>query len=253
VRAVLNVGVPERLRLMQKELPHAKLFSSFGSTEASSHLALTRPDDDPDFAFTTGGHPMPGMQVRVVDPDTGDDLQPNTEGEVLYRGSSLFDGYQNAPELTAQCIDEDGWFHSKDIGVLDPDGRLTFKSRLKDMLKVGGENVGAAEIEGLIAEHPAVQLVQVVSAPDAKYSEVAAAFVQLKAGASCEEAEIVRWCIGKIASFKVPRYARFVEEWPMSGTKIRKTELRDRIAAELADAGVTEAPPLEKVAPASDS
>jgi fatty-acyl-CoA synthase len=246
VRLVLNVGVPERLRLMQKELPHAKLFSSFGSTEASSHLALTRPDDDPEFAFTTGGHPMPGMEVRVVDPDTGDDLPPDTEGEVLYRGSSLFDGYQNAPELTAQCIDEDGWFHSKDVGVVDPDGRLTFKSRLKDMLKVGGENVGAAEIEGLIAEHPAVQLVQVVSAPDAKYTEVAAAFVQLKAGAICAEAEIIRWCIGKIAS-----YARFVEDWPMSGTKIRKTELRDRIAAELADAGITEAPPLGKTSPSA--
>ena len=234
LRAILNVGVPERLRSMQAALPSARLFSCFGATEAASHLSLCRPDDDPAFAFTTGGHPMPGMEVRVVDPETELDLPPGCEGEVLYRGPHRFDGYYKAPELTAQCIDTDGWFHSKDVGVLDTDGRLTFKSRLKDMLKVGGENVGTAEIESLIAEHPAVALVQVVAAPDSRYGQVPAAFIQLKPDASCEPNEIVAWCTGRIATFKVPRHVRFVTDWPMSGTKIRKTELRDTIAAELA-------------------
>jgi fatty-acyl-CoA synthase len=233
IRGILNVGVPERLRSMQRALPNARLFSCFGATEASSHLALCRPDDDPDKAFTTGGHPLPGMEVRIVDPETGAELPPDTEGEVLYRGPHRFDGYYKAPELTAECIDKEGWFHSKDVGVLDADGRLTFKSRLKDMLKVGGENVGAAEIESLIAEHPAVALVQVVAAPDARYVQVPAAFIQLKDDHEATADEIIAFCTGRIATFKVPRHVRFVTEWPMSGTKIRKTELREQIATEL--------------------
>jgi fatty-acyl-CoA synthase len=244
VRIVLNVGVPERLRAMHQQLPNAVPFCSFGSTEACSHLALSRPDDDLEHRFTTGGHPLPGMEVRIVDPETGVDLPPDVEGEVLYRGPDLFDGYYKSPELNARCFDADGWFHSRDVGVLDDDGRLTFRSRLKDMLKVGGENVGAAEIENVIAEHPAVLIIQVVAAPDARYVEVPAAFVQLKAGAECTADEIVAQCVGQIANFKVPRYVRFVDDWPMSGTKIRKVALRERIAAELDAAGITEAPPL---------
>jgi fatty-acyl-CoA synthase len=249
LRAILNVGVPERLREMHARTPHARPFCSFGATEASSHLALSLPDDDPEMAFTTGGHPMPGMEVRIIDPETGEQEPPGREGEVIYRGPHLFDGYHNAPELNAEVFDEDGWFHSKDVGVLDADGRLTFRSRLKDMLKVGGENVAAAEIESCIAEHPAVQIVQVVSAPDARYVEVACAYVQRNPGHEATEEDIIATCHGRIASFKVPRYVRFVEEWPMSGTKIRKFELRERIAAELAAGGIAQAPKLTKPEP----
>jgi fatty-acyl-CoA synthase len=144
--------------------------------------------------------------------------------------------------VTAECIDEDGWFHSGDLARRDADGRITFLSRLKDMLKVGGENVAAAEIEGYLSTHPAVQIVQVVSAPDARYGEVAAAFVELKVGATATEDELIAHCRGKIATFKVPRYVRFVNEWPMSGTKVQKYKLREQIAAELLDQGITEAP-----------
>ncbi|HEX4110231.1 MAG TPA: AMP-binding protein [Solirubrobacteraceae bacterium] len=242
IRAVLNVGVPERLREMHARTPRAKPFCSFGATEASSHLALSLPDDDPEKAFTSGGHPMPGMEVRVIDPTTGEDLPTGQEGEVVYRGPHLFDGYHNAPEINARVFDEDGFFHSGDVGRLDEDGRLTFLSRLKDMLKVGGENVAAAEIESVIAGHPAVQIVQVVSAPDRRYVEVACAYVQLNAGHQAAEEDIIATCQGRIASFKVPRYVRFVTEWPMSGTKIRKVELRQRIADELRAAGIEEAP-----------
>ena len=248
IRLALTVGVPERMRGMHERLPSAAPFCSFGATEASSHLALTMPDDDLEHRLFTGGNPLPGMEVRIVDPDSGEDLPADVEGEVLYRGPGLFDGYHNAPELNAECFDDAGWFHSKDVGVLDEGGRLTFRSRLKDMLKVGGENVGAAEIESVIAQHPGVEIVQVVSAPDARYVEVAAAFVQRKAGSPCTEQEIVRWCIGKIANFKVPRYVRFLDEWPLSGTKIRKADLRALIAEELTRAGVSEAPPLSEIA-----
>ena len=126
----------------------------------------------------------------------------------------------------------------------DPDGRVGEQVALD----LGGENVAAAEVEGFLSEHPAVGIVQVVGVPDARYGEVPAAFVQLRADATVTEQELVDFCLGRIATFKVPRYVRFVDEWPMSGTKVQKFRLRDTLAAELAEAGVTAAPRL--VAPA---
>jgi fatty-acyl-CoA synthase len=126
--------------------------------------------------------------------------------------------------------------------VLDEAGRLSFVSRLKDMLKVGGENVAAAEVEGFLLGHPAVYMAQVVGAPDAKYVEVPAAFVQLKPGQDATEQELIDFCRGRIASFRVPRYVRFVHEYPMSGTKVKKNVLRQVIADDLAAKGITEAP-----------
>ena len=128
---------------------------------------------------------------------------------------------------------------------MDPDGRVTFISRLKDMLKVGGENVSAAEVESYLLRHPAIGIVQVVSAPDDYYVEVPAAFIQLKPGAAASEEEIIAFCVGKIATFRVPRYVRFVAEWPMSGTKIKKAILREMIAADLKEKGITQAPKIE--------
>jgi fatty-acyl-CoA synthase len=151
-------------------------------------------------------------------------------------------GYYADPETTTERIDADGWFHTGDIYRIDASGRITFIERLKDMLKVGGENVAAAEIEDYLARHEAVKIVQVVAAPDARYAEVPCAYIELNEGATAGEEDFIEFCRGKIATFKVPRYIRFVDGWPMSGTKIRKVELRERIAAELAAAGVTEAP-----------
>ena len=121
--------------------------------------------------------------------------------------------------------------------MADEAGRLRFLSRLKDMLKVGGENVAAAEVEGFLAEHPAVGIVQVVGAPDARYGEVPAAFVQLRPGTTATEADLIAFCTGRIATFKVPRYVRFVAEWPMSGTKVQKFRLREQITTELQAGG----------------
>ena len=242
IRIVMAVGVAERLRQMAARLPRATQVSCFGGTEACSFLSLNELSDTLEQRVTTGGLPMPGMQTRVVDPETGTDLPPDTEGELLFRGSNAFDGYLYAPELTATCIDEDGWFHTGDVATQDPDGRVTFVSRLKDMLKVGGENVSAAEVESYLVGHPAVGIVQVVAAPDAYYVEVPAAFIQLKPGATATEEEIIDFCRDRIATFRIPRYVRFVEDWPMSGTKIKKFELRERIAAELRERGITEAP-----------
>ena len=126
--------------------------------------------------------------------------------------------------------------HTGDVVTVDDAGRVTFRSRLKDMLKVGGENVAAAEIEDHLLTHPAVGVVAVVAAPDDRYVEVPAAFVQLAPGAHATAEELVAHCVGRIAAFRVPRYVRFVDEWPMSGTKIRKVDLRARIAEEIRSA-----------------
>jgi len=191
--------------------------------------------------LTTGGRPLPDMRVRIVDPLTGADLPPGVTGELLYRGPTMFDGYYGDPRATADRIGPDGWFHTGDLCVLDGDGRLTFISRFKDMLKVGGENVAAAEVEDCLLKHPAVAVVQVVAAPDRRYVEVPAAFVQLRPGAAASEPELVDFCRRRISTVRVPRYVRFVTEWPMSETKIQKSVLRQWIAEDLARAGITAA------------
>ncbi|VBA39830.1 class I adenylate-forming enzyme family protein [Mycobacterium attenuatum] len=244
LRLVLAVGVPERLRDMARRLPHVVQVSCFGMTESTGFLALNHPSDTFEQRMTTGGHPLPGMQCRVVDPQTGHDVAPGTEGELLLRGPNCFTGYLHDPEFTARCFDNDGWFHTGDVAVMDDDGRVTFVSRLKDMLKVGGENVSAAEVEGFLLRHPAVHIAAVVAAPDDYYVEVPAAYLELKPGAAATEQEIVDFCLGNIATYRVPRYVRFVDEWPMSGTKIKKYMLRERIREELREKGITRAPKL---------
>ncbi|MGH3627142.1 MAG: AMP-binding enzyme, partial [Sciscionella sp.] len=144
----------------------------------------------------------------------------------------------------ARCIDEEGWFHTGDVATQDRDGRVTFVSRLKDMLKVGGENVSAAEVEGFLLGHPSVGIVAVVAAPDSHYVEVPAAFIELKPGAELTEREVIDYCAGSIATYRVPRYVRFITEWPMSGTKIKKHVLREMIREELRGKGISEAPRL---------
>jgi fatty-acyl-CoA synthase len=246
VRTIYLVGPPERMRGFQERIPWVKVATAFGMTEVCAHLTLAGPDADEETRLTTAGPVQPELEAKVVDPETGAEQPTGEVGEVLLRGPCLFDGYYKQPEASAEAVDAEGWFHSGDLGLLDERGRFTFKGRLKDMLKVGGENVSPLEVEGYLAQHEAVAIVQVVAAPDARYAEVPAAFVELRPGASATEEELIDYCLGNIATFKVPRYVRFVDEWPMSGTKIQKFALRERIAQELAADGITEAPRLER-------
>lgn len=244
LRMILNAGSEERLRQFQARLPHVAQLANYGSTECTGHFSMTLPTDPLEIALTTGGHPLTGMEARVVDPETGRDLPRGARGEILVRGRMRFLGYYKDPEATAAAIDAEGWFHTGDLGRLDAEGRVTFSGRLKDMLKVGGENVAAMEVEAHLLQHPAVNIAAVVGAPDAVYSEVPAAYIELKPGVSATEQEIVDHCLGSIATFKVPRYVRFVTEWPMSGTKIQKFVLKERIGAELRERGITAAPKM---------
>ena len=217
----------------RKAMPTTMQMGTFGMTEASGFVATGVWGMDEELGYTRLGLPLLGVEVRIVDARTGQDVPAGVHGEVLVRGFNLFDGYYRDPLKTAEALDADGWFHSGDIGSLDDNGHIMFHGRLKDMLKVGGENVAAAEIEEVLTRHPAVKLAQVVGIPDAKYAEVPAAFVELAPGQSASEQELIDLCKREIASFKVPRHIRFITEWPMSASKIQRFKLRNELIEEL--------------------
>jgi fatty-acyl-CoA synthase len=244
LRLVVNVGTPERMRLMEERVPHATQISCTGSTEGAGFVCVGAIEDSPQDRAVWAGVPVTGMEGRIVDPETRLEVPDGTLGEMQFRGVSRFAYYYRDPQLTATRIDADGWYSTGDQLERDALGRFRFVGRLGDFLKVGGENVAPADVENYLATHPAVQMVQVVGAPDTRYAEVAAAFVELVPGAEVTEAELIDFCLGRIATYKVPRYVEFVTEWPMSGTKIQKFKLREQIAARLAAAGITEAPKL---------
>jgi len=233
LRLVNNVAPPNQLKKNMEILPNAVHVSAYGLTEASGVSCNGSADEDDETRAFTCGKPYSGVQLRVVDLETGEQAAPGESGEVTIRGFSLFEGYYKSPELTAKIIDDEGWLHTGDIATMDREGRVSYQGRIKDMFKVGGENVSAVEIESYIISHPAVQLVQVVGIPDPKLFEVAAAFIQLEPGKTCTEQEIIDYCHGKIASFKIPRHVRFVEEWPMSATKIQKFKLQEMLTRDL--------------------
>lgn len=233
VRMMNNVAPPETLRSMQRAIPNAVQVSAYGCTEVGGVISFNELTDDEERRCHTCGRPFAGIEVRISDLETGEALGPGKKGEILVRGYSVFEGYYKDPEKTSATLEKDGWFHTGDLGTLDEDGRIIYLGRIKDMLKVGGENVAAAEIESYLGTHPAVKIVQVVGVPDDRLVEVPAAFIELHSGAAVTEQEIIDYCKGKIASFKVPRYVRFVTDWPMSATKIQKFRLREQLAKEL--------------------
>lgn len=234
MRLMFNLAPTDLQRKIQARVPHAPLCAAFGMTETAGTVAYGIPSDSAEARYQTCGHPLEGWQVRIVDPQTRQELPVGERGEIAVRGIGLFDGYFNEPELTRKQHLPDGFFLTGDTGSMDEEGRLSFHGRFKDQLKVGGENVSALEVESFLSTHPAVSLAQVVGIPDEKYGEVPAAFVELKAGATATEREIIDFCANKIARFKIPRHVRFVTEWPMSATKIVKYRLRERLETELA-------------------
>lgn len=251
VRLVQNIATPERMEAYEKQMPWARQVTSYGSTESATNLTMGLYEDPPELRLRTLGPPVDGMEVKIVDPETGEEVPPGVMGELCFRGYSCFEGYYREPELTAAVFDEDGFFHSGDLASMDSTGHLRYGGRIKDMIKVGGENVASIEVEDYLTTHPAVRIAQVVGVPDARYGEVAAAFIELNPQATLTEQELIDFCLNRIATYKVPRYVRFVTEWPMSGTKVKKFELRDSLLAELAPHGeVPEAPRIATPRPA---
>ena len=214
------------------KMPNALQVGTFGMSEASGIVSTGGFDMDPESGFRDLGYPLKGVSVRIVSPDSGEEVPVGERGEVWMRGYNMLDGYHRDPVKTAEAIDADGWYHSGDIGSVDEYGHLRFHGRFKDMLKVGGENVAAAEVEAVFDAHDAVELTQVIGIPDARLEEVPAAYVKLRDSAVSAD-ELIAFARERIASFKVPRHVRFIDEWPMSASKIQKFKLRQQLMAEL--------------------
>jgi fatty-acyl-CoA synthase len=215
------------------KMPDALQVGTFGMSEACGVVATGGYDMNPEHGFTGLGYPLRGISVRIVDPETGTDMPEGSRGEIWIRGYNMLDGYYRDPVTTAQALDADGWYRSGDIGSVDQNGHLQFHGRFKDMLKVGGENVAAAEVEAVLCAHEAVELAQVIGIPDVRLEEVPAAYVKLHAHHSAAADDLVAFVKERIASFKVPRHIRFIDEWPMSASKIQKFKLRQQLMAEL--------------------
>lgn len=230
-----NFGVqPDWIRdAMVKAMPHTIMVGTYGLTEGSGTICTSRTTDPWEARGWRLGVPLDEWEVKIIDVETGEECGCDEKGEIIARGPNMLAGYHNAPEKTAEVIDAGGWFHTGDIGSIDANGQIMFHGRTKDMLKVGGENVAAAEIEAVLQSHPAVKLAQVVGIPHPRYVEVPAAFVELNVGKSADEAELIAHCTGKLASFKLPRHVRFLTAWPMSTSKIQKFRLRDILVNEL--------------------
>jgi fatty-acyl-CoA synthase len=236
IRLIHCVGPAELLKRYSGQFPQAYFVNAYGLTEATGVPVWSDPDDPQQFSFTTSGRPFAGVDVKTVDPETLEDLPHGGRGEIWLRGYVVFDGYYKDEEGTSRTIRPDGWLRTGDLGFIDPDGRVVYDGRLKDMLKIGGENVAALEVETWLCSHPDVQIAQVIAVPDDHLFEVAAAYVEVKPGSSITPLDLVDHCIGSIATYKVPRYVRFVTEWPMSATKIQKYKLdRDFQPAEKVD------------------
>lgn len=233
VRAICNVSPERTQELVQEAFAPAVLVNAYGMTEVCGTLAYSRLDDGYGARMRSCGPLLPEWEAAVVEPLTGRRVPPGTSGELVTRGRSLFSGYYKNPDQTAASRDADGFFHTGDHCSMDEDGFVSFHGRLRDVLKVGGENVSAREVEAFLDSHPSIKMSQIVGISDDRLTEVPVAFVELVPGAELHEDDVVAYCRGTIASFKVPRHVRFVTEWPMSSTKIQKFRLREQILHEL--------------------
>ena len=213
--------------------------SAWGMTEVGVGATRTFLDAPVDDRCVESGHPLPGYEFKVIDPDTGDELPPSTMGELCVRGYATMQGYYKRPEATAEAIDGEGWFHTGDVATIRDDGSVRFLGRYKDMLKVGGENVDPTEVEAFLLEHPAITKAQVIGVPDLRLSEVACACVVVEPGQAVTDADLDAFCRGKMASFKIPRYLVALDDYPMTSSgKVQKYLLRQMAAEQLGLNGV---------------
>lgn len=230
VRSLLNVGPPAMQQGIQDKLPDgAPILNLFGMTEGSGIVTFTPFDAPLELRLTSSGLPPSHTEVRIADPDTGAVLGPEQPGEIQFRGGGAFKLYYGDPEATAATILPEGWVRTGDRGKMDDSGYLYFLGRLKDMLKVGGENVAAAEIEFFLNRHPDVKMVQVIGGADARMGEVPVAFVERTPGGTVEAQELIAMCDGQLARWKIPAAVIFVTEWPMSTTKVQKFRLKEQL------------------------
>jgi len=206
----------------------------YGMTETSPVSTQTLPDDSLHHRTATVGRAHPHVEIRVADPETGEMLERGATGEFCTRGYSVMQGYWNEPERTTEAIDGEGWMHTGDLAVMAEDGYVNIVGRIKDLVIRGGENVYPREVEEFLYGHPDVEDVHVIGVPDERYGEELMAWVKLRPGADVDPEALREFCRGRIAHFKVPRYVKIVDEFPMTVTgKVQKYKMREQSVAEL--------------------
>ncbi len=228
---------PQSIRWVIETLGVSQWVSVYGLSETSNAATRNRWDDPIETRIATVGQPTPGVSVRIVSLDDGAPLPPGQDGEILLKGYTITKGYYRKPEETAKAIDADGWLRTGDLGALTEDGRLIFRGRIKEMIKPGGHNVAALEIEEFLKTFPGVREAVIVGVPNTRFGEVPYAFVEAEPGQTVDPAALLRFCKDNIAGYKIPRHIAFVDSWPRTSTgKTQRLALRDRAVAAVARA-----------------
>ncbi|UWG95811.1 AMP-binding protein [Dehalobacter sp. DCM] len=237
MRTGIMAGSPCPIKVMQdvvEKMNMKEITIVFGQTEASPGCTMSRVDDPIEVRVNTVGRAFPGVECKIVDPETGKDLPDNVDGEFVARGYNIMKGYYKMPEATAAAIDADGWLHTGDLARRDENGNYKITGRIKDMIIRGGENIYPKEIEDFIYTHPKVKDVQVIGVPDKQYGEEIMACVVLKAGELMTEDELKEYVRSHMAKQKTPRYVDFVDEFPMNAAgKILKYKMRETAVEKL--------------------
>lgn len=237
LRTGIMAGSPCPIEVMKRvtsEMGAHQMTIGYGQTEASPLITQTRADDSLALRVGTVGRPLPRVEAKIVDPETGLDLEDMQHGELCTRGHNVMLGYYNCPEKTRDAIDAQGWLHTGDLAMREPNGYYRITGRLKDLIIRGGENIFPREIEEHLYAHPAIQDVQVIGVPDRKFGEEVMAWVRLREGKSVSEEELKYFCKTDLAHFKIPRYWKFVDSFPTTATgKIQKYQMREISIVEL--------------------
>lgn len=236
LRTGIMAGAPCPIEVMKRvlrDMHMSEVLIAYGQTETSPVNHMTEVDDPIEKRVSTVGQPGPHLEIKLVN-EQGSIVAIGEKGEICCRGYSVMQGYWNDAEKTGETIDQDGWLHSGDIGIMDAEGYVQIVGRLKDMIIRGGENIYPREVEEFLYTHPKIQDVQVFGVKDERFGEQVCAWIQTHHGESMTAQEIKEFCQGNIAHFKVPQYVRFVEEYPMTVTgKIQKFKMREMMEQEL--------------------
>ena len=245
LRSGIMAGSNCPIEVMKKvisEMHASEITIAYGQTESSPVITQTRTDDPIELRVATVGRALPDVEVKIVDIETGATLPPGKQGELCTRGYLVMKGYYKMPDETARAIDPDKWLHTGDLAIMDENGYCKITGRIKNMIIRGGENIYPREIEEFLYTHPKVSDVQVYGVPDRKYGEQVMAAIVLKKGVEMCEEEVREFCRDKIANYKIPKYVKFVDGYPMTASgKIQKFKLREMAIKELhlEDAGPT--------------
>ncbi|MFS1515274.1 AMP-binding protein [Bacillus sp. SCS-151] len=220
----------EVMKKVMTEMGMEEITIAYGQTESSPVITQTTTNDPLDRRVNSVGKPHEHVEVKIVDPVTGKEVPYGTPGELCTRGYLVMKGYYNMPEATDETIDQDGWLHTGDLAIMDPDHYIEITGRLKDMIIRGGENIYPREIEEFLYRHDDILDVQVIGIPDEKYGEKVAACIKVKEGRTITEEDVKSFCTGKLAFYKIPEYIQFVNDYPMTASgKIQKYKLRKQV------------------------